>query len=59
MPVSCNVARRGKLTAGRIASRVALYDSCGIMEMNSAQNTKNSSSTYALDEFEQLKWLPG
>ena len=59
MPVSCNAARRGKLTAEGIASRVALYDSGGIMEMNSAQNTKNSSSTYALDEFEQLKWLPG
>ena len=59
MPVSCNAARRGKLTAKGIASRVALYDSGGIMEMNSAQNTKKSSSTYALDEFEQLKWLPG
>ena len=42
MPVSCNAASRGKLTAGGIASRDALYDSCGIMEMNSAQNTKNS-----------------
>ena len=40
MPASCNAARRGKLTAEGIASRVALYDSCGIMEMNSAQNTK-------------------
>ena len=59
MPVSCNAARRGKLTAEGIASRVALYDNCGIMEMNSTQNTKNSPSTYALDESEQLKWLPG
>ena len=42
MPVSCNAARRGKLTAGGIASRVALYDSCGIMEMNSAQNTNRT-----------------
>ena len=42
MPVSCNAARRGKLTAGGIASRVALYDSYGIMEMNSAQNTKRT-----------------
>ena len=42
MPVSCNAARRGKLTAEGIASRVALYDSCGIMEMNSAQNTKRT-----------------
>ena len=59
MSANGSAARRGKLTAGAIASRVALYDSGGIMEMNSAQNTKNSSSTYALDEFEQLKWLPG
>lgn len=60
MPVSCNAARRGKLTAEGIASRVALYDSCGIMEMNSTQNTKKLVlSTYALHEFEQLKWLPG
>lgn len=59
MPVSCNAARRGKLTAGEITGRAALYDSGGTMEMNSAQNTKNSSNTYALDEFEQLKWLPG
>ena len=60
MPVSCNAARRGKLTAEGIASRIALYDSCSIMEMNSAQNTKKLvSSIYALDEFEQLKWLPG
>lgn len=43
MPVSCNAARRGKLTAEGIASRIALYDSCSIMEMNSAQNTKNPS----------------
>lgn len=42
MPVSCNAARRGKLTAEGIASRVALYDNRGIMEMNSTQNTKNS-----------------
>ena len=42
MPASRNAARRGKLTAGGIASRVALYDSCGIMEMNSAQNTKRT-----------------
>ena len=42
MPVSCNAARRGKLTAEGIASRVALYNSCGIMEMNSAQNTKRT-----------------
>ena len=42
MPVSCNAARRSKLTAEGIASRVALYDNCGIMEMNSTQNTKNS-----------------
>lgn len=42
MPVSCNAARRGKLTAEGITSRVALYDNCGIMEMNSTQNTKNS-----------------
>ena len=40
MLVSCNAVRRGKLTAGGITVRVALYDSCGIMEMNSAQNTK-------------------
>ena len=40
MPVSYNAARRGKLTAEGIASRIALYDNCGIMEMNSAQNTK-------------------
>lgn len=60
MPVSCNAARRGKLTAGGIASRVALYDSCGIMEMTSAQNTKRTRHWhFALDEFEQLKWLPG
>ena len=60
MPVSCNAARRGKLTAEGIASRVALYDNCGIIEMNSTQNTKKLvSSIYALDEFEQLKWLPG
>ena len=53
MPVSCNAARRGKLTAEGIASRVALYDNCGIMEMNSTQNTKELvSSIYALDEFE-------
>ena len=39
MPVSCNAARRGKLTAEGIASRVALYDNCGIMEMNSTQKT--------------------
>ena len=32
MPVSCNAARRGKLTAEGIASRIALYDSCSIME---------------------------
>ena len=42
MPVSCNAARRGKLTAEGIASRIALYDSCSIMEMNSAQNTKRT-----------------
>ena len=42
MPVSCNAARRGKLTAEGIASRIALYDNCGIMEMNSAQNTKRT-----------------
>ena len=42
MPVSCNAARRGKLTAGGITGRIALYDSCGIMEMNSAQNTKRT-----------------
>lgn len=60
MPVSCNAARRGKLTAGGITGRIALYESCGIMEMNSAQNTKElASGTYALDEFKQLKWLPG
>ena len=60
MPVSCNAVRRGKLTAGGITGRIALYDNCGIMEMNSTQNTKKLvSSTYALDEFEQLKWLPG
>ena len=41
-PVSCNAARRGKLTAGGITSHVALYDTCGIMEMNSAQNTKRT-----------------
>lgn len=60
MPVSYNAARRGKLTAEGIASRVALYDNCGIMEMNSTQNKKELvSSIYALDEFKQLKWLPG
>lgn len=60
MPVSCNAVRRGKLTAGGITGRIALYDNCGIMEMNSTQNTKKLvSSIYALDEFEQLKWLPG
>ena len=42
MPVSCNAARRGKLTAEGIASRVTLYDNCGIMEMNSTQNTKRT-----------------
>ena len=42
MPVRCNAARRGKLTAEGIASRIALYDSCSIMEMNSAQNTKRT-----------------
>ena len=42
MPVSYNAARRGKLTAEGIASRVALYDNCGIMEMNSTQNTKRT-----------------
>ena len=42
MPVSCNAARRGKLTAEGIASRVALYDNCGIIEMNSTQNTKRT-----------------
>ena len=40
IPVSCNAARRG--TAEGIASRVALYDNCGIIEMNSAQNTKRT-----------------
>ena len=59
MPVSCNAARRGKLTAEGIASRVALYDNCGIMEMNSAQNTKRTRFEHiALDEFEQLKMAP-
>ena len=42
MPASCNAARHSKLTAEGIASRVALYDSYGIMEMNSAQNTKRT-----------------
>ena len=60
MPASCDAARRGKLTAEGITGRIALYDSCSIMEMNSTQNTKKLvSSIYALDEFEQLKWLPG
>ena len=42
MPVSYNAAKRGKLTAGGIASCVALYDNCGIVEMNSTQNTKRT-----------------
>ena len=43
MPVSCNAVRRGKLTAGGITSRVALYDTCGIMEMNSGYRQKSVS----------------
>ena len=42
MSANGSAARRGKLTAGAIASRVALYDSGGTMEMNSAQNTKRT-----------------
>ena len=32
-----SAARRGKLTAGAITSRVALYDNGGIIEMNLGQ----------------------
>lgn len=54
MPVSCNAARRGKLTAGGIASHVALYDSGGIIETNQVRYKKNPSRAIALDEFQQF-----
>ena len=54
MPVSCNAARRGKLTAEGIASRVALYDSCGIIETNQVRYKKNPSRAIALDGFQQF-----
>ena len=44
--VSQDRRRRGKLTAGGITGRIALFDSCGIMEMNSAQNTKRTRFEY-------------
>ena len=54
MPVSCNAARRGKLTAGGITGRIALYDSGGIIETNQVRYKKNSSRATALDEFQQF-----
>ena len=54
MPVSCNAARRGKLTAGGIASHVALYDSGGIIETNQVRYKKNPSRAIALGGFQQF-----
>lgn len=43
-----------KLTAGGIASRVALYDSGGIIETNQVRYKKNPSRDIALDGFQQF-----
>ena len=46
MSANGSAARRGKLTAGAIASRVALYDSGGIIETNQVRNKKNPSRAH-------------
>ena len=49
-----SAARRGELMAGVFASRVALYNSGGIIETNQVRYKKNPSRAIALDEFQQF-----
>ena len=54
MSANGSAVKRGKLTAGAIASRVALYDSGGIIETNQVRYKKNPSRAIALDGFQQF-----
>ena len=54
MSANGSAVKRGKLTAGAIASRVALYNSGGIIETNQVRYKKNPSRAIALDGFQQF-----